>query len=421
MLPSTSLCKVVGGSESQLLKEFDFASLSLDIRDYLSAVLDTSCLVRADGKGHPPLVMYKSISTPTIPMSLILNVGDGGGIPPLPSGIKDALVSRYIANNVLRGEIKSADLLTPGFLDTSRADCGTVRAWVRCPTDPSHPSRSVMNYCYRAGCPVCWGKWVSRAAARASDVVEGYRRATRSRYFARHISLSPPMNALPGGLNEEDVMRWVLNEANRLIDGLGIVAAAIIAHPYRLKEEVKRFVNDASSHAHVNRYVWAQSQPNPLDYLYFSPHVHAQTFGRLTPSDEFEAETGWVYRNHDPHGGRDAVGVRRTLAYLLTHAWVRGNAKAVRYWRGMSSHWLGCDVSKEWKPDTCTVCGTRRVRVGLVPSYWNDYAIERWASILVMRRWYFVRSPHPPRPRPPPPLREPVRLPWAPTHQSCLV
>lgn len=114
-----------------------------------------------------------------------------------------------------------------------------------------------------------------------------------------------------------------------------------------------------------NRYEYALSQDNWPDLVRTSPHLHLLVYGPLMDADEFYKKTGWTYRNHDEGAGsgRSGADLKKTIYYLLTHAWVRGNHKVVRYWAGMSTRHLACvDLGVEKRTEPCPVCACDLVK-----------------------------------------------------------
>jgi len=266
--------------------------------------------------------------------------------------------------------VKSLSLpVCPGFdIDVSKFTCGDIRSRVVCPKVPDHYKRVIKFRCFNSGCPVCWPAWAGRARDRASSRIEGYRSAAGIGYLPRHISLSPPPDAIPYTEPSEDALKWLLNAANRHARTLGVKAAAAIPHPYRLVPEQKKFIQEQVESTGKNRYLWSLSQSNWSDYLYFSPHVHLETYGYLMDSEKFSEMTGWIYNNHDDDGddgfkGRLGDELKRTLYYLLTHAWCCGRSKIIRYWFGMSPRRLACQVDKNKTPENCPKCNTQTVRL----------------------------------------------------------
>jgi len=263
------------------------------------------------------------------------------------------------------------DKVTPGH-GLPDPKCGTissrsVRAKVMCPEDPAHYTRTIFDSCHRPACPVCWPSWADRAAGRIADTVTGFKTAHNYQYYPNHIDISPHPDIVPFDKPSPECLSWLLEEVNDRLDVLGVVAAALIPHPYRIRDECKRYVNDKASEAHVNRYVWALKQDNWFALVYFSPHVHAITYGKLRHVHDFERLTNWQYHNHGRTKSREDV--LKVSKYLLSHAWVRGNSKTVRYVRGMSSTKLLVISQDDNLPDLCPVCHTHAVRV---PYYGDD-------------------------------------------------
>ena len=261
--------------------------------------------------------------------------------------------------------ITHVDKVTPGYGQPD-PKCGTIasrsiRASVLCPDNPAHFKRAIFDSCHKPACPVCWPSWAGRGAERITDTVMGFKTAHSYAYYPNHIDISPHPDLVPFDRPSTECLSWLLEEVNNRLDVLGVIAAALIPHPYRIRDERKRFVNDQASAYHKNRYVWALEQSNWYEYVYFSPHVHAITYGRLIYVHDFERLTNWQYHNHGRMKTR--VDVLKVAKYLLSHAWVRGNFKTVRYVRGMSSRNLLVDQVKINTPDVCPVCGTHNVRV----------------------------------------------------------
>lgn len=261
------------------------------------------------------------------------------------------------------------DHMCPGWGHTM-ATCGEIRSVVVCPNNPAHMFMPVPVSCGKSQCPVCNRRWMSRATKRIVSRIRGYRRANHIKNVPRHISISPPSGRFPTGTHEERVegLQRLVMATNNLTDELGIDAAVIFVHCYRIRHSKAKELNDAASkdRSKPNRYTYALNQQNWEEYLIWSPHVHMLAFGYLENASEFHAKTGWVYRNHGARRGKD---LEKTIFYLLTHAWVRGEnnkaVRAVRYWRGMSTRNLACVTTTEKQEIICPVCCAvlRTVRV----------------------------------------------------------
>jgi hypothetical protein len=177
------------------------------------------------------------------------------------------------------------------------------------------------------------------------------------------VSISP--DEIPFTEPTSEALQWLYNEGSRVSMLLGVVGCVVVAHPYRIRKEFARVVNDSATIEGVNRYIWALRQKNWQDFVYFSPHLHLHAFGRFMDSDDFHKLTGWVYRNHDDDdkAGREGNELTKSIYYLLTHAWVRDNNKAVRYWGNLSNKRLEMrqvDTIKE--PMLCPGCGVHMVK-----------------------------------------------------------
>jgi hypothetical protein len=146
---------------------------------------------------------------------------------------------------------------------------------------------------------------------------------------------------------------------------------------------MKAHCEAAAADEGINRYEWALNQDNWFELIRYSPHLHMEVYGPLMNSEEFYKKTGWTYTNHDDGvaSGRSGVELRKTLYYLLTHAWVKDNHKVVRYWAGLSTHNLRCvDMGFELRSEPCPVCQCDCVRTppdivwadGSIHPYYQD-------------------------------------------------
>lgn len=229
--------------------------------------------------------------------------------------------------------------------------CGTPKFLIRC-EHPDHPRKIIPHSCGRPECPICYPTWGSRAAARVENLLEEYQRLIGSRYRPFYVTLSPD----PEDYQEEteETMRRLLEDARKMARILGASAVVVIPHGYRIRLERKREAADGASRLHVNRYEWCMKQPNPREFLSWSPHLHLMGWGYLKDSDEFHQETGWVYKKH-----RNVDNIAKAAYYQLSHAWVpAGKQKHVlRYWGGLSPTNLGCEKTVTWVEETCRVCG----------------------------------------------------------------
>ena len=281
--------------------------------------------------------------------------------------------------------------LCPGGGDIDPfVECGSVAGSVRCGCGVS--PRLIVSGCRNKGCPICWPRWAQRAVREAVVRVVAHMTAVRARGDVllppRHVILSPHPGkyAVPQNASLQDkvvAMRKFSRRAGRLQRSLGLAAAVGVDHPYRILKanhtrrvgvgddvsDVRRFtVYNRETVARSNRYRAILDGPDEgLSSLILSPHRHLIIFGPLPDSAAFFKRTGWVIRlvrnaaqlRREP---LDDVGmVEARLRYLLSHSWVWGNGKVLRYYGGLQRH-PEYVIRKDTAvvADVCDVCGGGR-------------------------------------------------------------
>jgi len=286
--------------------------------------------------------------------------------------------------------------ICPGFDgEPYSATCGTFEKALVCPEGPTHFYKVIPHFCKKPGCPICKGAWAARATDRALSLIMGLILALKVTFRPRHVVFSPP-----GITHPEDPVqacRDVLEAFGKVVDHVflsGLQALALVVHPYRfrkgMREEARREMKAEAFKG--NPYEYVLSRRDWGRYLYLSPHIHAITLGAFIPSDQFERETGWIYRN---------LGIRKsvpgTIYYLLTHTWVKDNPKALRYWKAFSTRNLGCTKTVEEVTKKCPVCQEEVRVVGRDEDFQDLHNAPRyWARVEI--RTYWVRYHGPDRP-----------------------
>jgi len=284
--------------------------------------------------------------------------------------------------------------LTPGFGSTSKGKpndmgfhpCGFVKFMIACPEDINHYRDLARKSCNRPACPVCWPIWAAREANRAAERIEGHKEAFKRYNTARHVSFSPPPYSVKG-------LDDLLDRARDVMKIAGVEAAAVIPHPYRLTNTIREAIPDRSW---TNRYVEVLGCPTWRDHVRESPHVHGLVTGPLMDAKAFHKRTGWVYVNHDQYAHKRSL--RGTLYYLLTHAWVNGNSRVIRYWFGMSTRALGkIELDPVYKTTPCPKCKSDCVRVDVVQDnltldYWPAREDLHNCEVFTrkVRRWEYI-------------------------------
>lgn len=184
--------------------------------------------------------------------------------------------------------------------------------------------------CGRAECPVCYEKWGSKEAHRATRRLSFYKGA-----FSRaiHVVAAPSLDVVESVKDYEELRAL----AERALRATGVRGGCMIYHPWR--------ENDDGT--------WR-----------FSPHFHVVGFGWVVDTADY-SKRGWVVRN---------VGLRKsvyaTIMYQLSHAGVYvgkrpsgGILPIAKSKKFCTVTWFGCcsytklRVPKlEREPECCPLC-----------------------------------------------------------------
>lgn len=212
----------------------------------------------------------------------------------------------------------------------------------------------IHDSCQRAGCPICYEEWASKAGARVSDNLRGTRAAYRvydpslgsdfgkieknikNTHNIRHITFSPPPGLVADDVGLSDAFKVFLKLRKKRFMTGGVVWF----HPYRIKPAVRvrlseymRIRGDEQKGEHGG--FWRLIHLDALclgglsEYVYWSPHYHVLGFGGLPDAGLFHRITGgWTYKNHGPRNleikeapdGHWIDEVKITASYISTHA-----------------------------------------------------------------------------------------------------
>lgn len=182
-----------------------------------------------------------------------------------------------------------------GHISPNHPVCGEFRHELEC---PSCGHREVLRYsCHEMSCPVCSDTWMSRTAERTAMRFNGclalYRIPPR---YVKHVTFSPPQEWAARLLDQgAEGVKALKTEFNKVLKRSGAAGAVSIFHACR-KEG---------------------------DQWVLSPHFHVLLTGYLVNSDQFFANTGWIYKTIPDRGGRRDV--RATVYYQLSHVFYYGD------------------------------------------------------------------------------------------------
>lgn len=302
-----------------------------------------------------------------------------------PEPLPKVPLSPDIGHSIIR------DKVTPGYSESSLT-CGEFLYWKVCRTHSNHPKKAVLKHCKRPGCPTCYQTWASREARSATDLIQAYKDLTGNPYAVRHVALSPPADMVASNgftWASTDALNWLYDEGNRVQRLLGVTGCLVVPHPYRIKREYWEYIASRKETTE-NRYEWVMRQDNWDEYVYFSPHLHLFAFGKFMDYKTFKDLTGWLYHNI---GYRTGKSLEKSLRYVLTHAWVKGNNKILRAWGSISNRNLGSEiVSKYWEEDVCDEpgCGSLMDRVTIDDTGGTWILGTAFHRVIIKR--YFIRE-----------------------------
>lgn len=194
--------------------------------------------------------------------------------------------------------------------------------------------------CGRRSCPNCWGIWAKEASVRAAVRIQSFRETQPKDYRrqAAHAVVSPSEGDV---MNEREFYSGRTHAAD-IAREKGFRGFAVIPHPWRVKDEVKRAyrIQDPD----VGLWVWLRrelSESKLREMIYWSPHYHivGSTTADMEPGDDSEE---WLYEfvrsfekyenKHDSESHKEAYG---TFRYLLSHTgFPDGSTKQSVTWYG---------------------------------------------------------------------------------------
>ena len=236
----------------------------------------------------------------------------------------------------------------PGQGEQTNDKCGQWTHPLSCPNhgqqtlDGRHHDRYVvMHSCHKPDCPVCYESWASRQATNSADRLNKanalYLHAGYKLGRFKHVVFSPPQELAKELIRTAGGSRKLRADAVKIAKKAGIVAAAMIFHPFRQNDP-----RESNYREDLEPWVW-----------YESPHFHFVGVGYLKKSDEFYKTTGWVYNNI---GRRETL--KGTIKYTLTHCGIADGFQALTYVGLFSNNKVVIDyVERITEPIKCQACG----------------------------------------------------------------
>jgi hypothetical protein len=271
------------------------------------------------------------------------------------------------------------------------ADCGSMtRKLVACPDD--HHSRAIKISCHRVICPECGPGELKMRAEAALERLQGFgaavRRIVRSGGLAYnlkhfkyvHMMISPPKSTYDKFYSKNGYKN-ICRTLGAYLRKLGVLGAIVMTHQYRDDDEGRLDTSEDSWHFHI---------------------VGVMPYGHLVNSDDFEARTGWVYKNLGQRKSlKDTIYYQMSHASITEYPIIREHEIVIQHghilrWFGNSSYNnLSCieDLDKRMsKHENCPDCGK------MMHEKWFSDAIKAYVDqglyIETIKFWiYFFSEP----------------------------
>jgi hypothetical protein len=280
----------------------------------------------------------------------------------------DSLVgySAYVTS--INSEPYGSLLGKAGFLfgsneKASSDDCGMLYRKIQCSKNSLHHPSFRHLHCNDPLCPICYTKYSSQMADRVVERLQGYRtvwRGDRNKLY-HLIFWGTPQNK--GKLYPSLAVSF--KEANRLMGLMGVRAAVVWFHPYRIKAELKPVLRRYRTAKGLDGKIgfWKMAHDDVLgiggleNYIVVGPHWHAIASGWLMDTKEYEEIEGAGYKKKRYlENGRSAYEV---AYYVSTHCCREAMKSSVRYYGDLSYRMLAREhVETKIKDVVCGDCGS---------------------------------------------------------------
>lgn len=230
--------------------------------------------------------------------------------------------------------------------------CGEVTAKIYCPTCGDYKFELTRS-CYRASCPTCYKKWLSRESNVATErVFEGLYllRNQSKKHLLHHVVWSVPPSEYH--LSYQD-QRKRFHYRRKIA---GSIAGLVIYHPWRFRATSDgRMI--AWKHCSLNPDAEA---PVVDSYAVYQPHFHTLSVGYLMPSDQFAERFGWIYKKlHYKVPIWTARDMKGIIWYQLSHAGINPKFHALSwYGRFSNNQFVLEETSVSYQDMKCPDCGS---------------------------------------------------------------
>ncbi len=259
----------------------------------------------------------------------------------------------------------------------TESDCGVVLSKVVCSRSKDHESYLKHRRCNDPCCPVCYPKFASRISEAVAERVAGWQ-SVYPEQTVYHLIAWGKKGVVYKSLGD------AFKDAKKMYDALGMTAAVVWYHPYRIRAELKpalrslmrKWKNEPElcrlsrknggfvrfSEMYFDVGFWKLAHDDALglgglqNYVEYGPHFHFIGSGYLKNSRIYAATTGCGYKKKGYLTKDDAVP--RLAYYLSTHACYEWTKTSTRRWGTISDKKLAKKVVYEGIEDVrCPDCG----------------------------------------------------------------
>jgi len=238
-------------------------------------------------------------------------------------------------------------------------DCGMIYRKIMCSQNGMHDPSYRHIRCNEPGCPICYIKFVSRLADSVTERIQGFKTVWRQEQPYHLIFWPEPRSGRPYADCGE-----AFRDAKRLLKEMGVVAAVVWYHPYRIKKELK---------PHLRRYrrahgldgkigFWKMAHDDVLrigaleNYIESGPHWHAIATGYLEHVVKYSKRMNAGYKKK--RYLEKERQVHEVAYYISSHCCREAGKSSVRYYGDLSYRMLAREmVEEKIKNVVCQVCG----------------------------------------------------------------
>ena len=245
----------------------------------------------------------------------------------------------------------------------SGPECGKIFRKIECSRNRDHHPSFRHIHCNDPGCPVCYPKYASKHAKHVTQRVLGYKTVYRKKKMFHLIHWA----AMVGGEHRQYAnISEAMEEGKRLLEIMGVEAAVMWYHPYRIRKELKPILRRYRRAKGLDGKVgfWTMAHDDVLglggleQYVIYAPHWHSIASGYLLNSSEFfDLTKGAGYKKRRYLETPETI--ESVAYYISTHAAREPGKHSMIYYGNISYRKLACRcVSDILVPVLCADCGS---------------------------------------------------------------